>query len=411
MNNLLFWGNIIGYIGVVLIYIQVVFGSRHIFKIVTRDTVLINKIHKQIGIYGIFFVLAHPLFEMMNRSESLSWLVVPNFSIESELYVTLGKFAFIMFFIIWITSAIVREKIKWRPWKYIHLLSYIILFFIFIHLSQIGTFFEDYAWLRVVFYILSAIFFLSIIMRLLAWAGVTKIKYRLVEKNIIGDIMLIKLAPVNVAESLKSNIGQHFFLQSGSFKSEHPFSIIRNQNENVSGENVDGVISFGIRKVGNFWEEMMTKNIGDIINVDGPYGVFTREAQNVDPKVIIAAGVGVTPFVDLIEKYGEGTVMINCNRKMEEVLERDMLKSKTLKYIDELNEYAGPLDVHDPNNNIKVGMIDENVIIETVTSAGYDYKNINYFICGSPGFMSFLRSILQKIGVPKNRIYYEDFGF
>ena len=46
MNNLLIVANIFGYVGLLLLYIQVVFGSRHIFKIFTQDTVKIKKAGK-----------------------------------------------------------------------------------------------------------------------------------------------------------------------------------------------------------------------------------------------------------------------------------------------------------------------------------------------------------------------------
>lgn len=404
MTNLLFWGNIIGYVGLVLIYIQVVFGSRHIFKIFSRDTVFLNKVHKQIGIYGIFFVFAHPLFEMMNRSQDLSWLIMPNFDIETETHITFGRFATILFLIIWLTSAMIREKIKWRPWKYIHLLSYPILFFTFIHILEIGTFFENYAFVKIIYVILFISFILSLIMRLFAWSGITKIKYKIIDKKMIGeDILYIQLESINNKSNptpyfIRSKIGQHFFLQTDNFKSEHPFSVIKNEVT----EGVSSKISFAIRKVGKFWEEMINKNIGDIILVDGAYGVFTKEAQNTNPKVIISAGVGATPFIDLVGQYGENSIFINCNRKIEEAIGRDLIKSKVSKYLDIVNEYTGS------ESDVKVGLISADIIINTV---GENYKNINYFICGSPAFMKFLRGELTKIGVNKNKIFYEDFGF
>ena len=111
--------------------------------------------------------------------------------------------------------------------------------------------------------------------------------------------MFITLSPVG--ELVSSNIGQHFFLQSGVMKSEHPFTVIRNTS---------GVLEFGMRRVGGFWGEIDNKNIGDTVLVDGPYGTFTREAWSTNKKVIISAGIGVTPFVDLVDRWGEGAIYI-----------------------------------------------------------------------------------------------------
>jgi hypothetical protein len=56
MDTLLIIANILGYLGLALLFIQVVFGTRHIFALFTTDTVFINKLHSYIGKYGMIFV-------------------------------------------------------------------------------------------------------------------------------------------------------------------------------------------------------------------------------------------------------------------------------------------------------------------------------------------------------------------
>lgn len=286
MDTLLIIANVVGYIGLLLLYIQTVFGSRHVFGYFTNNTVFVNKWHQYLGTYGVLFVFVHPVLEMVERLENLLWIFIPSFIVQSETFVTFGRFALILSLVIWITSAIVREKIKWRPWKMIHLLAYPTLFFAFIHVPAIGTFFEEYLWVKIIWGILFASFVIATFWRLRSWVGSGKAVYKLVEERLVGeDIVLIKLQAVS--EKLTSNIGQHFYLQTGKFKSEHPFTIIRNE---------DGVLYFGIRKVGKFWDELLAKKLGETVLVDGPYGVFTREAQNTNPKVVISAGVGFYTF-------------------------------------------------------------------------------------------------------------------
>lgn len=393
MSTILIIANVLGYIGLGILFIQTVFGSRHIFKYFTTDNVLINKLHQYLGTYGVLLIFAHPLAEMMVRLEDILWVFTPSFIVSSEVQITLGRFALFLLLLVWITSAIVREKIKWRPWKYLHLLSYPIMFLSFVHVLNIGTFFQDYALVRLAWGITFIMFLSSLIIRLRAWAGMSKAKYKIIEEKLVGeDILLVKLQATG--EKLPSTIGQHFYIQTGNFQSEHPFTIIRN---------VDGVLSFGIRRVGKFWDKFLAKKVGELVSVDGPYGVFTREAQNTNPKVIISAGVGFTPFIDLVEKYGENTTYINCNRKLDEVVERDMLKAKTLKYVDVLNTYDGQ-----PDPSIFVGLINKELIKETV---GSNWQTQNYFICGSPGFIKVVKGMLKEIGVPAKNIYLEELGF
>ncbi|MEN9881132.1 MAG: hypothetical protein RLZZ308_315 [Candidatus Parcubacteria bacterium] len=392
MSTLLIIANILGYIGLLLLYIQVVFGSRHIFSIVTTDTVFVNKLHSFIGKYAIFAIFLHPLLSMMNRLEDVVWIITPNFFVTTEVYITFGRFAFMLFIIVWVTSAIIREKIKWRPWKYIHLLAYPIVALTFLHIIEIGSFFEKYKSIRFLWAMLLILFVVSLGVRLLAWMSITKKKYILHNKTYVGDdIMLISLLGV---QHISSRIGQHFFLQSKRFGSEHPFSVIRNS---------ENIITFGIRRVGGFWEEMNTKELGDVVYVDGPYGVFTREVHTTNPKVIISAGIGVTPFIGLVEEYGKNAIYLNCNRTIDEAVERDMIKSKVSVYVDIVNRYDG-----DPDPSIIVGQLQEDIISRYVSE---NVQSAPYCICGSPMFIQAVRGMLKNLGVPKHLIYYEELGF
>lgn len=98
--------NVLGYIGAIVLLVQILFGSRHIFKYFTTDTVLVNKMHKLLGIYGTLFVFAHPIVEMQAYMASIEWIYTPNFIIDSEKYISFGRFALLLVLIVWITSAV-----------------------------------------------------------------------------------------------------------------------------------------------------------------------------------------------------------------------------------------------------------------------------------------------------------------
>jgi predicted ferric reductase len=282
---------------------------------------------------------------------------------------------------------------KWRPWKYLHLLAYPIVFLSFIHVKDLGTFFEFYPALQFVWFAMFMIFIISVLWRLVTWSGVTKAKYVLKSRTLVGDdIVLITLTPTT--KLLTSKIGQHFYLQAKSFGSEHPFTIIRNE---------DGVLSFGIRRVGGFWNEILQKSLGEVVNVDGPYGVFTKEAQNTNPKVIISAGIGVTPFIDLVEDFGENTIYFNCNRSATQIIEREVLKNNSSTYIDILDDATGAAP-----GEVLSGKITKEVLQNKLEDR---VAHLPYFVCGSPGFIKYIQSVLTELGVPKQKIYYEELGF
>jgi ferredoxin-NADP reductase len=144
-------------------------------------------------------------------------------------------------------------------------------------------------------------------------------------------------------------------------------------------------------------------NIGDTMYVDGPYGVFTCEAQNIRPKIVISAGIGVTPFIDLVDKFGLNTIYINCNRTIEEAIERDFIKSKVLSYTDIVNTYAGA-----PDPSIKVGRLSEIYITQIL---GDGHRTNPVFVCGSPMFISAVKDMFVNLGTPKKNVFYEELGF
>jgi len=48
--------------------------------------------------------------------------------------------------------------------------------------------------------------------------------------------------------------------------------------------------------------------------------------------------------------------------------------------------------------------------IKEITSK-YDLKNINFFICGSPGFTKGMINCLKELGVSKSKIFIEEFEY
>jgi predicted ferric reductase len=395
MPFILIIANIVGYIGFVLLYLQVVLGTRHVFGLVTKDTVLMNKIHSWLGKYGILAVVAHPLLSMMNRLEDIIWIFTPNFVVRTETYITLGRFALIAFLVVWVTSALVREKLKWTQWKYIHLLAYPIVLLIFLHIKEIGSFYESFIFIQALWMFFFGVFIGVVIYRLLLWAGFLKTRYIVTGKELIGDSILVIKLTADKGEVHTSSMGQHFFLQSGRWKSEHPFSVIRNDGE---------TLTFGIRKLGRFWDEITSKAVGESVLVDGAYGVFTREAQNDAPKVFISAGIGVTPFVDVVEHFGKNAFYINCNRTLGEVVERETLKSHVAVYRDIVGEAPQESDP-----SVMVGMITKERILEIVGAE--NVATLPFFICGSPGFIGVVKNMLGELGVPASSVYDEELGF
>ncbi len=263
MTSQLMLVNVLGYVVLVILFIQVIFGSRHIFKYFTRDNVKMNKLHMYLGIYGTVFAFAYSIEAMYTQMADWMWI-----------YISFGRIALFTLLIIWITSAIVREQIKWRHWKYIHLISYPLFVLAWIHTMGVGTWANEYILVKSLLIIMMTIFVIVITRRLLSFAGFFKLVYRVESiENIAGETLLLTVIPICVPTKIK--IDQHMYIQLDNFRSEHPFTVME------QGDN--GKLTFAIRKsdgknTGVFANDLLCKLKGEEIYLDGPYGVFTKEA-------------------------------------------------------------------------------------------------------------------------------------
>lgn len=403
-NTPLFWpsflsvlANILGFIASLFFFWQILIGTRHFTKYLTINTVWVNKLHRILGTYGIVFILAHPLLETWTYLKTIPWLFTFSFHNQLEFHVSLGRIALVLFLIIWITSAILRSKIKFHPWKYIHYLSYPLMAFVFIHALDIGTFLNTEPFIRTIWFTMLLTYLVLVGLRLGIGGGLFKRAYKLTSIEHVGDsIIILRLKPKNQAID-PSRIGQYAYLQISRFHEAHPFTIM--DHDEKTGE-----LIFGIRKIGTFTHSLEKLPLGSDLLVDGPYGTFTLEAQNINQKIVIAGGIGVTPFARLARTYGKGMTFIHCNRTDQDIVWREQLKSSAERYIDVLDGSNAP-----STPAVMTGRLDMDKLKQIIESD--KINRLPFFLCGSPMFVKIMKETLQKAGVPKQHLYSEELGF
>jgi len=111
-----------------------------------------------------------------------------------------------------------------------------------------------------------------------------------------GDATAMTLTP-NGAH-LRHRAGQFAFIEiAGNRLGEpHPFTI-------SSAPNADGTIRFTAKALGGYTRRLQNQlTIGTHINVQGPFGRFGT-ARSKQPQIWIGAGIGITPFVALLDTW------------------------------------------------------------------------------------------------------------
>lgn len=155
------FANICGFIGTVLLTWEMVLGVGYVKSKMTRLAGSLLKVHMTLGILGMFFIFLHPLLEMMSYNQLFALSIANDFA----RHLFLGQVALGMMILIWITSTFYRVTMNRAIWYWIHLLSYPVMGFIFIHAFSIGTLLNTIAWVQLYWYALIVIYLVAVLLR------------------------------------------------------------------------------------------------------------------------------------------------------------------------------------------------------------------------------------------------------
>jgi predicted ferric reductase len=123
--------------------------------------------------------------------------------------------------------------------------------------------------------------------------------------------------------------GQFALLTLHSDEGAHPFTLVHLDVQT-------GIATFAIKALGDYTRALATRlHIGDIAQVEGPFGGFTLPAASSQTHYWIAGGIGITPFVAWLEELarrGEqrpGTQLIYCVERHSDLLYQQRLTQLT----------------------------------------------------------------------------------
>lgn len=163
-------------------------------------------------------------------------------------------------------------------------------------------------------------------------------------------------------------------------------------------------------KVSNYLHDAV--ETGSIIEVTAPAGDFVLAADAVEPVVFLSGGVGITPFMSMINSIAER----NPRRKVEFIhasrssshqpFKEELssveakLENSTLLYV---YEKAQDTDRQDARF-AKEGYIDADFLREILIDGAH------YYVCGPVPFLRAIVKGLKELNVEESQIHFEFFG-
>lgn len=386
--------------GTVLIFWQFLLGYRQaIARWASPDYLWILKTHRRLGQMIGLLILLHPVFITPYYLEKHGlWLFSLNLPAPLALFVPLGIAALAILLTIVITSTFLRRRMGQDAWYYAHLSSYVLLPLGLIHGYPIGMTLNGtglrYAWQGL--FVLTAIFYLW---RVLARAGAFSSLYEVVRaRHVAENVVDIAMRPVQ--RGIVPASAQFAFFRRCRSCEAKPFTI--SKFDRASGE-----LSITVKALGKVTTGLQAVQPGERFFVDGPYGVFGREAFTTDrPVVMLAGGIGVTPFRRLIqalkEQPGRKAYLFYGNQYEKDIAHREEMEKAG--HVDIIHVLSG-VEEHE---EFETGFISIDLLKRYL---GDDLASYEFFICGPPVMINKLEAGLLAESVPGERIHHELFSY
>lgn len=393
-------GQITGLIGMSIFAITFLFSTR--IKFIEDAFGGLDKVYKIHGILGgtaLALILFHPLLLVFNFVPDSINLAVKYLLPSTYWSVNLGIIALTgMIILICLT---LYAGIKYHKWKVSHKFLGVIFILAVLHIFLVrGTISQDN--------IFNGYYVYAAIVSLIGLSGFT---YSLLFRNVLAshevyEIKAINKPGKNIHEIVLSPKDKQLKYKSGQFvfvrfknkslgKEPHPFSITSTSN--------NPTLKIIIKGLGDFTNRLSELNVGEEVQVEGPYGRFDYQDGGKN-QVWIAGGIGITPFIGMARDLTK-----NINIKIKVDLYYTARTREDLISIEEFKK------LESENTNFKVIPWISNekglITVRDIERISKDLKEKDFFICGPQKLKENIKEDLLRLKVNEKKIHQEDFGF
>ena len=350
------------------------------------------KAHHIIGGLAFVMVLHHPLFLAVGALPNAN-LATSYVFFSRNLSYNLGVFSVYSFLLLLLLTFLIQ--LPYSLWKKTHNLMGIPLVFACLHIVTITSDVSRYFPLRV--WMLFMIFFaiLTAFYKILLYEKLgPRCEYEITKIEKSENVYIFSLLERGGKMSYKP--GQFVFLKINCLGNEyHPYSIVSAPNELY--------LKVAIKVLGDYTLRLDRVCEKEGCVIQGPYGNFYKPMESDSDIVMIAGGIGITPFIGMIKE----SLSQNKSRKIDLFYavrnkEDAVFLVEIEKMCSEDKSFAWNLIISSEGNRISAQLIKDNLT---------DSPKKKFLLCGPSSMMYEIADDLQKMGVKNADIIYEDFSF
>jgi predicted ferric reductase len=291
----------------------------------------------------------------------------------------------------------IRRRLRYETWWVVHLYLYLGLALAFIHQIVTGASFVGHPlakalWIAV--WLATAGLVLVFRIGQPVWRSLRH-RLRVVEVRDEAPGVISVICRGRHLEQLAVSGGQFFlwrFLTRELWWQAHPFSL--------SALPRPPYLRVTIKATGDASRMVARLRPGTPVAIEGPYGAFTDHARMSDGVLLVGAGVGITPLRALLEDLPRGTDVVVVLRASTaaDLVHRAEIDSLVRHHGGRLHEVVGA------RHRVRLGA-------RTLRHLVPDIISRDVYVCGPAGFDAEIIDAAQKLGVAREQIHIEAFGF
>lgn len=258
----------------------------------------VYQVHKRLGRWSFWLIIWHPLFLAAHQLPNLAGFAGYLWFEDSRgdaylLGQNIGLAAFML--MAYLIAATLWIRLPYHVWKRSHEWFGLVLLTVLAHVWLVDADVAAYAplrwWMWGLLILVAACFvYIRFLYRFLG----PRHEYVVSRLDRHADVLMPTLAPLDGKMDFKPSQFVYLVVRKPGITPEpHPYSI-------ASGYGLEAEFKLGIKQVGDHTRSLSALEVGDRVNVYGPYGRFSDRFLAAERDcVFMGGGIGITPFIGM----------------------------------------------------------------------------------------------------------------
>jgi predicted ferric reductase len=394
-----FLGSLTGLVGTYLALLMVLLVSRipAIERVLGQDGLL--RWHRRLAPWPISLLLAHALFITVGYAQAARaglgrQVAVLLTRYPDVLIATVGLG--IMCAIGAISIRAIRRRLRRETWWLVHLYMYLALALSFAHVLALGPSFVSHPLTQIVWSVAWAATAGLVLCYRFGLPVVRSLRHRLVVHEVRreGPGVVSVICSGRRLDKLAIAGGQFFlwrFLTRSMWWQAHPYT--------MSARPQPPYVRLTVKAVGDHSAAVARLRPGTRIVIEGPYGAFTRFAQQRPQVLLVAAGIGVTALRSLLEDLPRNSapVVVLRGTGPEDLVLRTEVAELVRHRRGRLHELVGTREQ---------ARLDERSLQRLVP----DLHRRDIYVCGPEGFVTSIVEAAARLGLSSEAVHHEAYA-